>query len=124
MPATSAKEAFKIFQSNTATSALSPVHFLKVKLYNQSGRLIYENTYWIGNTYLDYKALNNLPSIGHRLYIKPVKATVLRNTGTKDLSYIVTNNSLKLPHLELEPNYLTMRGNKYYPPSLMVLTLL
>lgn len=51
---------------------LSPVHFIKLRLTDASGKLVSENFYWRGTTDLDYTALNSL---------KPVRLAVKTQTS-------------------------------------------
>jgi hypothetical protein len=65
---------------------LSPVHFIELRLTDASGRVVSENFYWRGTTYLDYTALNSL---------KPVKLMMTSKTtgtgGATTISADITN---------------------------------
>jgi hypothetical protein len=114
-PATSFTEVFKIFQHIKSSDKLSPVYFIKLKLCDKAGHLVSENTYWAGKTYLDYTALKNLPSIGNKLSIKPLKAKSAHTTGLQHLSFVATNNSTKSAAFGVRVQLLDNRGVQILP---------
>ncbi|MES2265430.1 MAG: glycoside hydrolase family 2 TIM barrel-domain containing protein [Bacteroidota bacterium] len=89
---TSLAEAFVAFSGNNLPK-LSDVHFLKLKLYDAKGTVVSENFYWIGNTYLDYTALNKMPSVSKSLQVSTPKIGVAKNGVNKLLTYTVINTS-------------------------------
>lgn len=90
---TSAIEAFNILENNSKLPALSEVHFLKLKLTDANGKLISENSYWIGNTYLDYTNLKKMPEVGSSLSVSNPKISIAKNGVNKLLIYTITNHS-------------------------------
>lgn len=112
---TSVKEAFVVFPSTVKKSSLSDVHFLKLKLSDSKGKLLSENFYWIGNTYLDYKSLNNLPSVGTSLSVsKPVISKIAANGHTL-LTYTITNKSKNTSAFEIRVQLLNDKGEQILP---------
>src|SRR6185312_6611528 len=79
---TSAKEAFTIFDPTPANKQLSDIHFLRLKLFDKQGKLLSENFYWMGNTYLDYTAIEKLPKIGADLKVSKPLASKISNGHT------------------------------------------
>jgi hypothetical protein len=47
----------------TYPADLSPVHFIRLRLTDSSGKLVSENFYWRGTVDLDFKALNSLKKV-------------------------------------------------------------
>jgi hypothetical protein len=47
----------------TYPAELSPVHFIRLRLTDSSGKLVSENFYWRGTVDLDFKALNSLKKV-------------------------------------------------------------
>jgi len=90
---TSATEAFAILQNSSKLPELSAVHFLKLKLTNANGQLLSENFYWIGNTYLNYTSLKNMPKVGSSLSVSSPKITIAKNGVNKLLIYTIINHS-------------------------------
>lgn len=74
-----------VFTMLTDTTALSAIHFLRLKLYDSNGLLLSENTYLNGKNYMDYTTLNNLPAVAVAVSA-PVKTS-------KGITYIVSNPS-------------------------------
>ncbi|MDP4209176.1 MAG: glycoside hydrolase family 2 TIM barrel-domain containing protein [Bacteroidota bacterium] len=112
---TSVKEAFVVFAAGDTKPALSDVHFLKLKLFNAQGKLLSENFYWIGNTYLDYTALNKLPSVGASLLIsKPVVAKA-SGSGQTLLTYTITNQSATTAAVGIRAQLLNDKGEQILP---------
>jgi hypothetical protein len=91
--ATSATEAFTLFENSSKLPALSEVHFLKLKLTDADGQLLSENFYWIGNTYLNYTSLRKMPEVGSDLWVSSPKITIARNGVNKLLIYTIINHS-------------------------------
>ena len=91
--ATSATEAFKAFEKSADLPKLSEVHFLKLKLFDAEGRLLSENFYWMGNTYLDYTGLNKMPAVGSSLSVSRPVISIAKNGVNKLLKYVIVNNS-------------------------------
>ncbi|MCQ6959830.1 glycoside hydrolase family 2 protein [Mucilaginibacter aquariorum] len=90
---TSATEAFVAFSGVDKQAALSDVHFLKLKLIDKTGHLVSENFYWIGNSYLDYTALNKMPHVGASLVQSNAKISTAKNGINKLLKYSIVNKS-------------------------------
>ncbi len=112
---TSATEAFTVFNDNDKLPQLSAVHFLKLKLFDANGRLVSDNFYWIGNTYLDYTALNKMPSIRAGLKVSEPKISVAANGINKVLSYTVTNNSKTTAAFGIRAQLLDHSGEQILP---------
>jgi len=71
-----------------APADLSPTHFLKLRLTDQAGKVVSENFYWRGTTYLDFFALSSLKPV--QLAVTDPKSEVLANGMTK-LTLDITN---------------------------------
>jgi hypothetical protein len=110
----SAKEAFTVFNSTGSHEKLSAVHFLKLKLYSRQGKLLSENFYWIGNTYLDYTALLQLPKVGAELQIGKIARARLPN-GNDLLTYTLTNTSTRGPAFGIRVQLLDCKGKEILP---------
>jgi hypothetical protein len=111
--AASAKEAFTL-DSTANYGKLSDIHFLRLKLFNRQGKLISENFYWIGNTYLDYTAIEKLPKVGAGLKVsKPVVSKVAN--GHKLLIYTITNTFHKAPAFGIRAQLLNNKGEQILP---------
>jgi hypothetical protein len=109
---TSAKEAFVL--DLAAHDKLSDIHFLRLKLFDKQGKLISENFYWIGNTYLDYTALQKLPKVGSALKIsKPTISSTVN--GHKLLTYTISNTSRQGPAFGIRAQLLNHKGEQILP---------
>jgi hypothetical protein len=65
---------FEVYQGDVASEGLSDVHFIKLKLTDNTGKLVSDNFYWRGNKRKDYTALNTLPKVDLKTDYKTVKA--------------------------------------------------
>jgi hypothetical protein len=57
---------FKVFMQKPNLNdkdKLSDVHFIKLTLKDNKGKIVSDNFYWRGNKYLDYTGLNTLPEV-------------------------------------------------------------
>ncbi len=72
----------------TPPADLSPTHFLKLHLTDQTGKVVSENFYWRGTTQLDYFGLSSLKPVN--LTVTEPKSEVLANGMTK-MSVDITN---------------------------------
>ena len=113
--ATSAKEAFMAFDSTRNQPSLSAVHFLKLKLKDASGKVLSDNFYWIGNTYLDYTALNLLPSVNRALQVSKPSVTTAAGNGNRMLTYIISNNSKTTAAIGIRVQLLNDKGKQILP---------
>lgn len=112
---TSKKEAFVAFNSNKKKPALTSVHFLKLKLFDAAHKLLSENFYWIGNKYLDYTALDKMPTVGSDLLAsKPMISTAV-NGINKVLTYTITNTSTKTVAFGIRAQLLNASGKQILP---------
>jgi hypothetical protein len=112
---TSVKEAFVVFSSVDNKPSLSDVHFLKLKLFDARGKLLSENFYLRGNTYLNYTDLNKLPSAGKNLLIStPVVAKALGSNHTL-LTYTITNTSPTTAAFGIRAQLLNEKGEQILP---------
>jgi hypothetical protein len=110
---TSAREAF-VLDSTANFGKLSDIHFLRLKLFNDRRELLSENFYWMGNTYLDYTAIEKLPKIGGSLKVnKPLVAKA--PGGHTVLTYSITNTSTKGPALGIRVQLLNKKGEQILP---------
>ncbi|HEY4784956.1 MAG TPA: sugar-binding domain-containing protein [Bacteroidales bacterium] len=113
--ASSVREAFVAFDSTKQKPALSDVHFLKLKLTDAKGKLLSENFYWMGNTYLDYTALNKLPAAGNDLVVgKPVISKANDSCNTL-LTYTLTNKSQTTAIVGIRAQLLNDKGEQILP---------
>jgi hypothetical protein len=77
---------FEVYQGDVASKGLSDVHFIKLKLTDQNGQLVSDNTYWRGNKRKDYTALNTLVKVDLKLQYK----TTTRD-GQTHITALITN---------------------------------
>jgi len=113
--ATSATEAFKVFEKKADLPKLSKVHFLKLKLFDTKGKLLSENFYWMGNTYLDYTSLNDMPSVGPNLSVSRPVIAIAKNGVNKLLKYIIVNNSKTTAAFGIRAQLLNNAGAQLLP---------
>ena len=113
--ATSAVEAFTAFSDSSKISQLSAVHFLKLKLVDAQGKLVSDNFYWMGKTYLDYTALNNLPSIGKSLQTSQPKVSTAANGVNKLITYTISNHSKSTTAFGIRAQLLNNAGQQILP---------
>jgi len=110
---TSAKEAF-VLDSAVDHGKLTDIHFLRLKLFDKQGKLISENFYWMGNTYLDYTALQKLPKIGPSL--KTSKPMISNSAnGHKLLTYTISNTSNRGPAFGIRAQLMNNNGEQILP---------
>ncbi|WP_158796931.1 sugar-binding domain-containing protein [Pedobacter sp. L105] len=112
---TSATEAFTVFAANNTAPALSDVHFLKLKLTDKEGKIVSDNFYWLGNTYLNYTALNKMPKVGKSLTVSKPRITVAKNGINKLLSYTIKNNSGTTAAFGIRAQLLNSSGTQILP---------
>ncbi|HJP63845.1 MAG TPA: glycoside hydrolase family 2 TIM barrel-domain containing protein, partial [Mucilaginibacter sp.] len=110
----SAEEAFVVFDPSTK-GHLSDVHFLKLKLFDAQGKLLSENFYWTGNTYLDYTALQKLPHIGDQLKTGKPAITKASDGNRTKLTYTIINTSSKGPAFSIRAQLLDNKGRQILP---------
>jgi hypothetical protein len=113
--ATSATYAFTALSDSSHLAKLSAVHFLKLKLLDAGGRVVSENFYWIGNTYLDYTALNTLAPVHESLNASQAKTTVAINGVNRLLTYKIINNSKTTPAFGIRAQLLDNSGKQILP---------
>ncbi|MEO6150869.1 MAG: glycoside hydrolase family 2 TIM barrel-domain containing protein [Mucilaginibacter sp.] len=113
--AASVKEAFVAFAKADGQAPLSAVHFLKLKLKDAGGKILSENFYWLGNTYLDYTALNKLPSVANSLVVSKAIVTPAANGVNKVLTYTVANNSNTTAAFGIRAQLLNAKGVQILP---------
>jgi hypothetical protein len=113
--ATSATEAFKAFERNAGLPKLSEVHFLKLKLFDAKNKLLSENFYWLGNTYLDYTGLNKMPSVGSNLSVSRPAISIAKNGVNKLLKYIIVNRSKTTAAFGIRAQLLNNAGAQLLP---------
>ena len=112
---TSATEAFVAFKQGNTQVPLSDVHFLKLKLSDSSGKLVSENFYWVGNTYLNYASLNEMPHIGNSLIQGAAKISMAKNGINKLLKYTVSNRSKTTAAFGIRAQILDSNGKQLLP---------
>lgn len=69
---------FEVYDNSVEN--LSDVHFIRLALKENSGKILSENLYWRGKKNLDYTAINNMPKV--ELQVKP-------NTRRENGKYII-----------------------------------
>ncbi len=77
---------FELEVYGKTTSTLSPVHFIKLALKDNTGKIISDNFYWRNNRTADYTALNTLPKA-----TLSVNQNVTRANGKCTIHATVTN---------------------------------
>jgi hypothetical protein len=110
---TSAKEAF-VLDSTASHGKLSDIHFLRLKLFDKQGKLLSENFYWMGNTYLDYTAIQKLPKIGDGFKISKPTISKAAN-GHELLTYTLSNTSSKATAFGIRAQLLNNKGEQILP---------
>ena len=115
VPPASATEAFIAFADVKDKPALSEVHFLKLKLKDKKGNLLSENFYWLGNTYLDYRALDKLPGIGHDLNVSKPEISAAKNGVNQLLRYTIKNNSKTTAAFGIRTQLINSSGTQILP---------
>ncbi len=78
--------SFDVLSGTQASEGLTDVHFIRLKLKDQSGKVISENNYWRGNDRLDFTALNQLPKANLNVSSKLVK-----KAGKAEIQAVITN---------------------------------
>ena len=74
-----------------ATSDLSAVHFIKLLLTDETGKLLSDNVYWRGSNLTDYTALNNMAKA------KLKYSAVLEKRGTQSVIIATITNTADVP---------------------------
>ncbi|WP_342648039.1 sugar-binding domain-containing protein [Mucilaginibacter sp. CSA2-8R] len=113
-PAT-AQEVFEAFDKTVSSAPLSAVHFLKLKLSDANGKLMSENLYWVGNTYLNYQSLNHLPSVANRLEVSSPQITMAANGVDKVLTYAIKNTSKQTAAIGIRAQLKNKNGEQILP---------
>ena len=70
----------------TYPDKLSATHFIKLRLQDSSSKVISENFYWRGTSYLNFHALNNLPQVH-----LSVVSQVTQSQGIGTMTAAITN---------------------------------
>jgi len=65
---------FEVYQGDVSSPGLTDVHFIKLKLTNDSGKLVSDNLYWRGSKRKDYTALNTLEKVNLGVQYKTIKS--------------------------------------------------
>ncbi|WP_256013699.1 glycosyl hydrolase 2 galactose-binding domain-containing protein [Desertivirga xinjiangensis] len=65
---------FKVYAGNLKEKDLSPVHFIKLRLKDNAGKLVSDNFYWRGSNRKDFTALNQLKKVDLKVNSKTKKA--------------------------------------------------
>jgi hypothetical protein len=112
---TSATEAFIAFAGPDKLPALSDVHFLKLKLLDAKKQTISTNFYWMGNTYLNYTALNKMPAVGKSLLVSKPQIKVAVNGVDKVLTYTIINQSKTTAAFGIRAQLLNNKGAQILP---------
>jgi hypothetical protein len=115
---TSAKSVFTLLNSGLNLPQLSAVHFLKLKLFDLDHNLLSDNFYWIGNSYEDYTALNQMPSLGDSLLVSRPKLRIAANGVNRVLTYTITNSSKTAAAFGIRAQLLDNSGNQILPALL------
>jgi hypothetical protein len=113
--ATSATYAFTVFNDSSRSAKLSAVHFLKLKLADAGGRVLSENFYWTGNTYLDNQALNQMPPVAQSLQVSRPVITIAANGANRVLTYHITNHSKTTAAFAIRAQLLNHAGKQILP---------
>ncbi|TWR24823.1 beta-mannosidase [Mucilaginibacter pallidiroseus] len=113
--ANAATQAFTAF-AGTDTTALPAVYFLRLKLKDSKQSLLSENFYWLGKTYLDYKALNNM--LKADITVSTPKINFAKNALNKLITYQVTNKSANTAAFGIRVQLLDNAGKQILPAIL------
>ena len=112
---TSLTEAFKVLDDTTSREKLSPVYFLKLKLFGADHTLLSENLYWLGKKYLDYTDLAQLPSVKKDLKVSLVSTGKADAGGIQHLSYSIANQSTQTAAVGIRVQLLNNKGEQILP---------
>lgn len=77
---------FKVYGGHEHNQDLSDVHFIRLTLKDNSGKLVSENTYWRGTNRTNFQALNNLPKVNLK-----TSSQLVEKDGKMYLNVKVTN---------------------------------
>jgi len=113
--ATSATSVFTVLNDSGNLPQLSAVHFLKLKLLDANGKLLSDNFYWIGNTYEDYTALSQMPSVKANIKVSQPKVSIAANGVNKLMTYTITNNSKTTAAFGIRTQLLDKAGKQILP---------
>lgn len=64
---------FEVYEGNVKSKDLTDVHFIKLSLKDQQGKVVSDNFYWRGNKRKDFTALNTLPKVNLKVNTKVIK---------------------------------------------------
>lgn len=112
---TSATEAFVALMGGGDQSKLSGVYFLILKLRDAHGKVLSDNFYWIGKTYLDYTLLSQMPPVTSQLTVSKPVVTTARNGINKVITYNVTNHSKSTSAFGIRAQLLNLSGQQILP---------
>lgn len=93
----------EVLGGNVVDKDLSAVHFLKLKLKDQTGKLLSDNFYWRANSGNDFTLLNSLPSVnlkvtqtvkksGDKYYLK---ATISNPSSSPAIAFAIRVQAVK-----------------------------
>ena len=77
---------FQVYGASSDNNGLSDVHFIKLQLKDEKGKVISDNRYWRGIKNNDFTALNNLPKVKLKL-----KSKITRRDGKCFVQATITN---------------------------------
>jgi hypothetical protein len=77
---------FEVFEGKSTSKDLTDVHFIKLKLKDNAGKLLSENFYWRGNRRKDFTALNTLAKVDLK-----VNSKVEQSNGKYYIKAQITN---------------------------------
>lgn len=77
---------FEVYGKAKKEAELTPVHFIKLTLKDESGKLLSDNFYWRSNRSADYPTLNKLPKARLK-----VSSRLTEKDGKKIISAVIKN---------------------------------
>jgi len=77
---------FEVYGGSSQNAEVTDVHFIKLKLKDNTGRIVSENTYWRGKKRKDFTALSSLPEVNLK-----TSSEVIKRAGKCFINAKITN---------------------------------
>ena len=100
----------EIYGSKKTETGLSAVHFIKLSLTDEKGKLLSDNFYWRGNKSNDYTALNSLPKSNLK-----VTSKLSRNKGKAVINAVISNSNKSVAFAVHVQAYRVSDGERILP---------
>ncbi len=100
----------EIYSNKKIETGLSAVHFIKLRLTDDKGKLLSDNFYWRGNKSNDYTALASMPKASVK-----VSSTLTRNNGKAVINAAISNSNKSIAFAVHVQAYRTSDGERILP---------